>query len=300
MLKAEEIPRPKWAKRARDSNIIIFGLAGAGKTSLAKAFAGVRPSPAVKTASMEKERLTKMNREADTNTLIAGAIRSSMRRLSAMEGAKAADEVRQTYVVDSRADTTMEECLRQEELKEDAACEAAAIASLHSLEVALCTTLSMDRFDQHEAQLVTVETLDLSNICLHLYDCVGIIETWAPQLEGMQGIIYVVDGTDEPGLRHSITALVAILNEDRVASIPLIVVVNKSDRAMLTCDRVRDTLRRDCEAEHLETRPWTVQAACALDGTGLQVILDWLIPELDVTLPLRRRAEVSLSKYYTV
>ncbi|XP_078103740.1 uncharacterized protein LOC144516382 [Sander vitreus] len=120
-----------------------------------------------------------------------------------------------------------------------------------------------------------VETVEYKNISFTVWDVGGqhiIRPLWRHYFTNTQGLIFVVDSNDPERIKEAADELHRMLEEDELRGVALLVFANKQDlpRAMSVSDIT--------EALGLSglSQPWSVQASCAVSGTGLVEGLDWL------------------------
>ncbi|KAA8593280.1 hypothetical protein FQN60_009396 [Etheostoma spectabile] len=108
-----------------------------------------------------------------------------------------------------------------------------------------------------------VETVEYKNISFTVWDVGGqhiIRPLWRHYFTNTQGMIFVVDSNDPERIKEAVDELHKMLEEDELRGVALLVFANKQDlpRAM----------------------SWSVQASCAVSGTGLVEGLDWLSDQI--------------------
>jgi len=120
-----------------------------------------------------------------------------------------------------------------------------------------------------------VETVEYKNISFTVWDVGGqdkIRPLWRHYYQNTQGLIYVVDSSDNERIQESKDELHKMLQEDELRDAIVLIFANKQD------------LPQACSVSELTNklgmqnirRKWYVQAACATQGTGLYEGLDWL------------------------
>eukprot|EP00933_Yihiella_yeosuensis_P019073 TRINITY_DN15492_c0_g7_i1.p1 TRINITY_DN15492_c0_g7~~TRINITY_DN15492_c0_g7_i1.p1 ORF type:complete len:181 (+),score=57.50 TRINITY_DN15492_c0_g7_i1:78-620(+) len=99
---------------------------------------------------------------------------------------------------------------------------------------------------------------------------------WSNYFEGSNALVYVIDSSDRRRLEESSTELAELLAEDKLAAIPLLVFANKQDLLQATpADEITDVLG----LHNIKDRTWTIQAASAKSGDGLQEGMEWLVAQ---------------------
>ncbi|KAA8910941.1 hypothetical protein TRICI_003952 [Trichomonascus ciferrii] len=98
---------------------------------------------------------------------------------------------------------------------------------------------------------------------------------WREWWQSVEGLIFVVDSTEQ-NFEETQAELQYRLQDDKLASAPLLVLANKQDlpNALPTTK-----LTQILELDLIKDRPWHIQPTCATSGQGLHEGLDWLVKE---------------------
>jgi len=128
-----------------------------------------------------------------------------------------------------------------------------------------------------------VETVEYKNISFTVWDVGGqdkIRPLWRHYYQNTQGLIFVVDSSDNERVTEAKEELHKMLGEDELRDAKILVFANKQDlpHALSVTD-----LTSKLGLQQLRGRTWFVQSACATQGTGLYEGLDWLSNELSST-----------------
>ena len=100
---------------------------------------------------------------------------------------------------------------------------------------------------------------------------------WRNYFETTEGLLWVVDSADVLRLEDCRRELHALLKEERLAGASLLVLANKQDLpGALDRARIEEVLA----LPELEGRAWRVQGCSAVDGTGLQEGMGWIVGEV--------------------
>ena len=87
-------------------------------------------------------------------------------------------------------------------------------------------------------------------------------------------MIFVIDSSDKRRLEESGLELSQLLEEPKLAKIPVLIFANKQDLiSALSCSDISDALH----LHNIKDRSWTIQACSAKNGTGLQEGVEWAI-----------------------
>merc|ERR1712166_446653 len=96
---------------------------------------------------------------------------------------------------------------------------------------------------------------------------------WSNYFESSDALVYVIDSSDRRRLEESGSELRELLAEDKLAAIPLLVFANKQD--LLQAQKAEEIITA-MNLEGIKDRTWTIQAASAKTGEGLQEGMEWL------------------------
>ncbi|KAL7711497.1 ADP-ribosylation factor [Entamoeba marina] len=121
-----------------------------------------------------------------------------------------------------------------------------------------------------------VETVDYNNIHFTIWDLcgqTGIRRLWEHYCQGTNGLIYVLDSSDEERFDEAREALEGIINDDSLKNVPILIFVNKHD---LPNSMNVDDIITSLKLNSIENRKWNCQYSCAITGDGLYEGLDWL------------------------
>lgn len=101
---------------------------------------------------------------------------------------------------------------------------------------------------------------------------------WSNYYEATDALVYVVDSSDRRRLEESVTELNELLHEDKLSGVPLLVFANKQDLLQaLGSQEISETM----QLHNVREREWTIQAASAKTGEGLQDGMEWLVKKVD-------------------
>merc|ERR1712194_47875 len=127
-----------------------------------------------------------------------------------------------------------------------------------------------------------VEELDYKKLRMTVWDVGGqdrIRKLWRHYYQGVQGLVFVVDSSDQDRIQDAHDELHRILDDD---SFPLeaavLVFANKQD---LPHAFIASEIVEKMKLQEMRGRQWFVQSTCATTGDGLHEGLDWLARALD-------------------
>eukprot|EP00812_Abedinium_dasypus_P008991 NODE_2712_length_889_cov_1796.522782.p1 GENE.NODE_2712_length_889_cov_1796.522782~~NODE_2712_length_889_cov_1796.522782.p1 ORF type:complete len:202 (+),score=46.38 NODE_2712_length_889_cov_1796.522782:59-607(+) len=121
-----------------------------------------------------------------------------------------------------------------------------------------------------------VETVEYGNITFQVWDVGGqdkIRRLWRHYYRGTQGLIFVVDSTDQDRFEDARAELDELLSADELRDAAVLIFANKQDLpGAMSPGEVSEKLGLRAVA----SRQWFVQPACATSGDGLYEGFDWL------------------------
>ena len=89
---------------------------------------------------------------------------------------------------------------------------------------------------------------------------------WKNYYDNTDGMVFVVDSSDEERLSECVEELTALLQEEWLEKVPLLVYANKQDlQFALEADEIMNTL----QLMQIQKRTWNIQACSALTKEGL-------------------------------
>lgn len=113
---------------------------------------------------------------------------------------------------------------------------------------------------------------------------------WKNYFENTDGLVYVVDSSDEVRLKECTEELQSLLAEDNLKNVPLLVFANKQDlQFALDAEEILNTL----SLMEIKDRTWTIQACSAVTKEGLQEGMEWLVKTISEkkwsTMPMNEK-----------
>eukprot|EP00996_Jenningsia_fusiforme_P003103 NODE_3909_length_894_cov_40.210651_g3599_i0.p1 GENE.NODE_3909_length_894_cov_40.210651_g3599_i0~~NODE_3909_length_894_cov_40.210651_g3599_i0.p1 ORF type:complete len:179 (-),score=57.44 NODE_3909_length_894_cov_40.210651_g3599_i0:268-804(-) len=97
---------------------------------------------------------------------------------------------------------------------------------------------------------------------------------WPNYFENTDVLVYVVDAADKKRLEETGVELNTLLEEEKLKSIPVLVLANKQDiEGALSADEVAKALN----LHSIRDRSWQIQACSAKTGDGLNAGMEWAI-----------------------
>ena len=122
-----------------------------------------------------------------------------------------------------------------------------------------------------------VSQLDFQDIDLIVWDIGGqqsLRSHWSDYYKNVDGIVWVIDSTDKRRMFETGLELAALLKEEKLAGIPLLIFANKQDLA--TKMEVGD-IATELELHMIKDRNFQIQECSAIYETGLSDGIHWMI-----------------------
>ncbi|KAI9732262.1 MAG: Arf GTPase arl1 [Claussenomyces sp. TS43310] len=122
-----------------------------------------------------------------------------------------------------------------------------------------------------------VESVTYKNLNFNVWDLGGqtsIRPYWRCYYANTAAVIFVIDSTDIDRLGTASEELAAMLNEDELKDAALLVFANKQDQpGAKGAGAISEALRLG----ELRDRNWSIVACSAVDGSGVDEGMDWLV-----------------------
>ena len=96
---------------------------------------------------------------------------------------------------------------------------------------------------------------------------------WENYFEANDALIYVIDSSDTYRLEESGKELRALLEENQLSGIPLLIYANKQD---LNLSLSPEEIMNELNLTNIIDRKWTIVASSAITKVGLNDGLEWL------------------------
>merc|ERR1711959_259133 len=100
---------------------------------------------------------------------------------------------------------------------------------------------------------------------------------WKNYFENTDALIYVVDSSDRKRLEEAAMELAELLEEDKLAGIPVLVFANKQDLMNATPP---DEIVGAMDLMNVTDRAWQIQPSSAKTGVGLQEGMEWTVKQI--------------------
>ncbi|CAI2381607.1 unnamed protein product [Moneuplotes crassus] len=122
-----------------------------------------------------------------------------------------------------------------------------------------------------------IKALSKDGFKLNVWDIGGqkaIRAYWPNYFEGTDGLVYVVDSSDEERLGECLEELTTLLGEDDLKDVPLLVFANKQD---LDLALEAEEVMEHTKLNDITDRVWFIQACSAITKEGLEEGMEWLV-----------------------
>jgi ADP-ribosylation factor-like protein 3 len=96
---------------------------------------------------------------------------------------------------------------------------------------------------------------------------------WSGYFDKANGIVWVIDSSDTRRMEETGTELAALLQEEKLAGVPLLILANKQDLATALQP---DQITVDLGLHEIRNRNWQIQGCSAITKAGLEDALQWL------------------------
>lgn len=97
---------------------------------------------------------------------------------------------------------------------------------------------------------------------------------WKNYYDNTDGLVYVVDSTDDMRTEEASKELQGLLGEEQLNGVPLLVFANKQD---LELAQDSGEIMEALDLEGIKDRNWNIQACSAFTKNGLSDGMEWLI-----------------------
>ncbi|KAI6659937.1 ADP-ribosylation factor-like protein 3 isoform X1 [Oopsacas minuta] len=127
-----------------------------------------------------------------------------------------------------------------------------------------------------------VKSVQSKGFKLNVWDIGGQREIrpyWRNYFENTDVLIYVIDSTDEKRFLETSQELYNLLEEDKLANVPLFIFANKQD--LVAATNVGDIAER-LKLCNIRERQWQIQPCSALTGAGIQEGMEWLCKNMAI------------------
>eukprot|EP01036_Dinobryon_divergens_P029835 gene29835-38993_t len=147
------------------------------------------------------------------------------------------------------------------------------------------TTILKKLSDEDISQIMptqgfNIKTLVHDNFKLNVWDVGGqksIRPYWKNYFDQTDALVYVIDAADKKRLEETGIELKALLEDEKLQNVPVLVFANKSD---LVSALSPDEISEELGLSKLRVT-WTILPCSAKDGTGLKDGMEWLVENVN-------------------
>lgn len=122
-----------------------------------------------------------------------------------------------------------------------------------------------------------VKTVSKDGFKLNVWDIGGqsaIRKYWDNYYTGTDGLVFVVDSSDDNRLEETTSVFKILLAEPNLQKVPILVFANKQDiNTALQPNEIMEKM----ELSNINDRQWTIQACIATKGDGIADGMKWLV-----------------------
>eukprot|EP01059_Diplonema_ambulator_P012620 TRINITY_DN23018_c0_g1_i1.p1 TRINITY_DN23018_c0_g1~~TRINITY_DN23018_c0_g1_i1.p1 ORF type:complete len:179 (+),score=32.69 TRINITY_DN23018_c0_g1_i1:135-671(+) len=126
-----------------------------------------------------------------------------------------------------------------------------------------------------------IKSLSQEGFKLNVWDIGGqksIRPYWRNYYQETDAILYVVDSADRERLEETGIELMLLLEEEKLAGCPILVLANKQD---LINAQPSAEVCVALKLNYIRDRPWKIQACSARTGEGLPEGMEWVVKTLE-------------------
>lgn len=122
-----------------------------------------------------------------------------------------------------------------------------------------------------------VKTIVRDSFKLNVWDIGGqseIRKYWENYYDNVDGLIFVVDSSDDYRITESNQELKILTTEPKLEKVPVLIFANKQD---IETSLSPDEIMKLMELEEIANRPWSINACSAIQGEGVKEGMQWLV-----------------------
>mmetsp|Transcript_29654 Transcript_29654/g.30057 ORF Transcript_29654/g.30057 Transcript_29654/m.30057 type:complete len:186 (-) Transcript_29654:318-875(-) len=101
---------------------------------------------------------------------------------------------------------------------------------------------------------------------------------WRNYFDQTDALIYVIDSADRRRVEETGVELHSLLEEDRLSTVPLLVLANKQD--LINAESHED-ITTNLNLNEIRERNWTILPCSAKTGDGLQDAMEWIVEQIN-------------------
>mmetsp|Transcript_5465 Transcript_5465/g.4920 ORF Transcript_5465/g.4920 Transcript_5465/m.4920 type:complete len:186 (+) Transcript_5465:60-617(+) len=101
---------------------------------------------------------------------------------------------------------------------------------------------------------------------------------WRNYFDHTDALIYVIDSADRRRIEETCLELQQLLEEEKLANVPLLVLANKQD---LLNALAPDEITTELALNEVRDRVWQILPCSAKSGDGLPVAMEWIVEQIN-------------------
>ena len=148
------------------------------------------------------------------------------------------------------------------------------------------TTILKKLSDEDISQIMPTQGFNIKSLMhdgfkLNVWDIGGqksIRPYWRNYYDQTDALIYVIDSADRRRMEETGVELQQLLDEEKLASVPLLIMANKQD---LLNAMSPDEISAELNLNQLRDRTWQILPCSARTGDGLQESMEWLVEQIN-------------------
>jgi len=125
-----------------------------------------------------------------------------------------------------------------------------------------------------------IKTLFFKDFKLSIWDVGGQVSIrtyWRNFFEQTDGLIWVIDSSDQSRLQSCKTELHELLKQEKLAGASLLIFYNKSDiEGCMTLEQIKEFL----DLDRIHSRHWAILPSSGVTGSGLYQGINWMVNDI--------------------
>jgi small GTP-binding protein len=130
----------------------------------------------------------------------------------------------------------------------------------------------------------TLDTVEVGKLRLQIWDLGGQSDLrpfWRLYYGNTNGVVFVIDSADRERMELCKQELIALLKEEELKDVPLVIMANKQDLdSAMDAKEVHERLALSV----IKDRKWNIFATSGIQGTGVADTFNWLSEQME-TVP---------------
>jgi len=148
------------------------------------------------------------------------------------------------------------------------------------------TTILKKLSDEDASHIMPTQGFNIKSLMhegfkLNVWDIGGqksIRPYWRNYFDNSDALIYVIDSADKRRLEEAGIEMQQLLEEDKLAGVPLLIFANKQD--LISAQSDEDIVEK-LKLNDIRDRQWKIQSCSAKTGDGLQEGMEWMVQQVN-------------------